>query len=314
MTTLGILVPCFNEEEVLEETTARLLGLLDRLQKAGRINPGSRVYYIDDGSNDGTWRLIEGLSKKHPRVAGIKLSRNMGHQNALLAGLFTAQGDILVSIDADMQDDVDAIEKMLDEYNNGAAIVYGVRENRSSDTRFKRLTAHCFYHSMEFLGVDLVFNHSEFRLMSRVAVEALKNFDEVNLFLRGIVPLIGYKSAIVRYTRNPRISGQSKYPLKKMLSFALEGITSFSVFPLRFISATGFLIFILSMFMGIYVLCIKLFTEQAVPGWASTVLPIYFLGGIQIMFIGILGEYLGNIYKEVKRRPRYIIEKTTEDK
>ena len=312
MITIGILVPCYNEEEVLEETTLRLLKLLDHLQETGKIGAGSKIYYIDDGSADNTWLLIESLNEKYSRVAGIKLSRNMGHQNALLAGLLTVDKDVLVSIDADLQDDIDVIENMLAEYNQGAEVVYGVRDNRGTDSAFKCVSAQWFYRIMQLLGASVVLNHADFRLMSRAAVEALKDFEEVNLFLRGIIPLLGFKSAIVRYKRNPRYAGRSKYTFGKMLSFALEGITSFSILPLRFITVVGFLVFLLSIFMGIYVLFIKLVTDSAIPGWASTVLPIYILGGIQIFFIGILGEYIGKIYKEVKRRPRYIIEKTIE--
>ena len=313
MISLGILVPCYNEEEVLEETTSQLLKLLARLQAAGKVEAGSGIYYIDDGSTDGTWHLIESLSEQHAGVEGIKLSRNTGHQNALLAGLFTVNSDVLVSLDADLQDDIDAIEKMLVEYDHGAEIVYGVRENRGSDTTFKRTTAQCFYRIMQIMGVGVVSNHADFRLLGRRAVEALKDFEEVNLFLRGIIPLIGFRSATVQYKRNPRFAGQSKYSLGKMIAFALEGITSFTIFPLRLITVAGFLVFMLSMLMGLYVLFIKLATNAAVPGWASTVLPIYILGGIQIFFIGILGEYTGKMYKEVKRRPRYVIEKTTEE-
>jgi len=308
---LGIVVPCHNEEEVLAETTSRLLSLLTRLVQLGKVSPDSVIYYVDDGSRDETWSLIEGFSHSHKQVAGIKLSRNQGHQNALLAGLFTAKDyDALISIDADLQDDIDAIEQMVEEYEQGAEIVYGVRDDRTTDSRFKRSTAESFYHLMRIFGVDIVHNHADYRLMSRKVIDAFKQYGEVNLFIRGIVPLLGFRSAIVYYKRAERFAGESKYPLKRMIAFALEGITSFSVMPLRIITILGLLIFAFSMLMSLYILGIKLITDQAVPGWTSTVLPVYLLGGIQILCIGIIGEYLGKIYKETKNRPRYIIEKT----
>jgi glycosyltransferase involved in cell wall biosynthesis len=309
MIRLGIVVPCYNEEEVLSEANSYLLELLDRLVSEGKVGSDSMIYYVDDGSTDATWLLIESLIQESSRVAGIKLSRNQGHQNALIAGLFTAEGDVLVSIDADLQDDVNTIEKMLDAHYQGAEIVYGVRDDRESDTVFKRLTAQGYYRLIEFLGVEVVYNHADYRLLSRKAINSLKNFREINLFLRGIVPLIGLRSAIVYYKRGERFAGESKYPLKKMLAFALEGITSFSIVPLRIITIVGLLIFSISMLMSLYILLVKLFGDTALPGWASTVLPVYLLGGVQIFFLGIIGEYLGKIYTEVKRRPRYIIEK-----
>ena len=248
-------------------------------------------------------------SKGHSSFSRARLSRNIGHQNALLAGLFTIDADATVSIDADMQDDAAAIDQMVEQYIQGADIVYGVRDDRTTDTLFKRTTAHVFYRLMAFLGVDIVYNHADYRLMSRRAVEVLKEFQEVNLFLRGIVPLIGFRSAVVYYKRSERFAGDTKYSLRKMLSLALEGVTSFSVTPLRIITSLGLLIFAFSMLMSLYVFSIKIFTNTAVPGWASTVLPIYLLGGIQIFCIGIIGEYIGRIYREVKARPRYIIEK-----
>jgi len=307
---LGIVVPCYNEEAVLAETTSRLLSLLTRLVQLGKTHPDSLIYYVDDGSRDRTWSLIEEFSRSHKQVAGIKLSRNRGHQNALLAGLFTAENyDALVSIDADLQDDVDAIEKMLEEHGRGAEIVYGVRDDRSTDSRLKRLTAQCFYRLMNVLGADIVYNHADYRLMSRKAIEAFKQYGEANLFLRGVVPLLGFRSSVVHYKRAERFAGESKYPLKRMIAFAIEGITSFSVVPLRIITILGLFIFAFSMAMSLYTLGIKLMTSQAVPGWTSTVLPVYLLGGIQILCIGVIGEYMGKIYKETKNRPRYIIEK-----
>lgn len=310
MFKLGIIVPCYNEEQLLRETTRQLLSVLGRLVDTEIISPESRIYYIDDGSTDGTWNLVETLSNETERVAGIKLSRNLGHQNALLAGLYTVEADALVSIDADMQDNIDAIDEMVEQYIKGADIVYGIRDDRTTDTYFKRTSAQVFYRLMAFLGVDIVYNHADYRLLSSRAVDALKEFREVNLFLRGIVPLIGFRSAVVYYKRSERLAGESKYPLRKMLSLALEGVTSFSVTPLRIITVLGILIFAFSMLMSLYVFSIKVFANSAVPGWASTVLPIYLLGGIQILCIGVLGEYLGRIYREVKARPRYIIEQS----
>ncbi len=308
MIRLGIVVPCYNEEQVLRETTRRLLTLLDRLISAGLIAHNSRIYYIDDGSRDGTWSLIKIIAHENSQVGGIKLSRNCGHQSALLAGLYSVPGDAIVSIDSDLQDDVDTIEMMVNECINGADIVYGVRDDRTTDTYFKRETAQVFYRLMGLLGVETIFNHADFRLMTRRAIEALKGYREVNLFLRGIIPLIGFPSAKVTYTRGARVAGESKYPLRRMLSLAWEGVTSFSVIPLRIVTVLGTVIFALTVLMSLYVIGVRLFTNQAIPGWASTVLPIYLLGGIQIMSIGILGEYLGKVYREIKARPRYTIE------
>jgi len=298
---LSIVLPCYNEEEVLLETSSRMLSLLLSLTEKQKISKESLIYFVDDGSKDNTWRIIEELASKNANIKGIKLSRNRGHQNALLAGLFTAEGDALVSIDADLQDDVEAIEQMVDEYNSGSEIVYGVREERKTDTAFKRITAEGFYKVMHLMGVDIVFNHN--------VVEHLKEYKEVNLFLRAMVPLVGFKSSNVYYERAERFAGESKYPLKKMLSFAWDGITSFSIMPLRFITATGFILFIVTILMTAWILGTKLFTDNAIPGWASTVLPIYFIGGVQVLSIGIVGEYIGKIYMETKERPRFIIEK-----
>lgn len=306
---LGIVVPCFNEEEVLPETSRRLVELLETLMVDGRVANDSQVVFIDDGSRDGTWELIESLASADHRIGGIKLSRNRGHQNALLAGLYTYDADVLLSVDADLQDDIGVIPEMLQAYARGAQVVYGVRNDRSSDGLFKRATAQGFYRLMSALGAESVYNHADFRLMSRRAVDALKSFREVNLFLRGLVPLIGFSSAIVYYTRSERLAGESKYPLRKMLALALDAVTSFSVAPLRLITAMGFLVFLLSAGMVLWTVWVKLFTDRAVPGWASTLLPIYLLGGIQILCIGVLGEYLGKVYQETKARPRYIIEK-----
>lgn len=306
---LAVVVPCYDEEEALPRTAERLTALLERLRKEGRIAADSSIVFVDDGSRDGTWQLIEVLSRADGRIGGIKLSRNRGHQNALLAGLFTADGDVLVSVDADLQDDIEIIEEMLKQHARGMHVVYGVRDDRSSDGFFKRASALGFYRMIRALGVESVHNHADFRLLSRRAVDALKDFREVNLFLRGIVPLIGFKSAMVYYRRTERVAGVSKYPLRKMLALALDAVTSFSVVPLRMISALGFLVFLFSAGMGVWTLWVRLFTERAVPGWTSTLMPIYLLGGLQILCIGILGEYLGKVYQETKRRPRYIIEK-----
>ena len=307
--SLGIVVPCFNEEEILPETALRLTILLNSLISEGRLASSSSIIFVDDGSRDDTWTLVEKLARNNPRVAGIKLSRNRGHQNALMAGLFTADHDLLISLDADLQDDIGVIPDMLTLYNSGADVVYGVRKERSCDSLLKRTTAQGFYRVMYALGAETVYNHADFRLMSRRAVEALKQFREINLFLRGMVPLIGFKSAVVQYDRSKRLAGRSKYPFRKMLHLALEAVTSFSVVPLRLITITGFIVFTISTMMVGWSLWARLFTDHVVPGWTSTILPIYFLGGLQILCVGVIGEYLGKLYQEVKARPRYIIEK-----
>jgi glycosyltransferase involved in cell wall biosynthesis len=311
MTVLAVVVPCYNEQEVLPETCSRMVALLERLVAAGKIAPQSRIYFVDDGSRDRTWELIQSFAKRDLPVVGVKLSRNRGHQNALLAGLFTAEGDAIVSIDADLQDDVNAIELMVDRYNSGCDVVYGVRKRRAKDSFFKRFTAESFYRLVAVLGAQTIFNHADYRLMSRRAIEGLKEFREINLFLRGIVPLIGYKPSIVYYDRDARFAGESKYPLRKMIGLAFDAVTSFSTMPLRFITFLGFLVFLFTVVMGGYVLWIRLFTDVAVPGWASTLLPVYFLGGIQILCLGVIGEYLGKLYSETKARPRFLIEQVT---
>ena len=307
---LVIIVPCFNEEEVLAETNRRLLDLLTRMYAQDLIAVNSCVHYVDDGSKDSTWALIESLAKADARVHGIKLSRNRGHQPALLAGLLTLEGDALVSIDADLQDDVSVIENMVREFIGGAEVVYGVRNSRQTDSRFKRSTALMYYGLMKKMGVDLVHNHADFRLLGRRAVEALRQYGEVNLFLRGIVPLIGYRAATVKYARAERFAGVSKYPFRKMLAFAIEGVTSLSVVPLRLITLLGIIVSIFSFAMIVFIVYGTLVLKAAIPGWASSVVPIYFLGGIQLLSIGILGEYVAKIYLETKQRPRYFIEKT----
>jgi len=307
---IGIVIPCYNEEEVIPETSRRLRDKLAKLAAAGVISPESRIYLVDNGSHDRTWELIEALCHDHAQFSGIKLARNRGHQNGLLAGLLTAQGDALISMDADLQDDVDQVDRMVEEYRKGAHIVYGVRRSRAEDSAFKRLTAHWFYKLMRWLGAEILENHADYRLMSRRAVDALGEFGEVNLFLRGLVPLIGLRSAVVYYDRGSRFAGTSKYPLRRLMGFAIDGLTSFSVVPLRIISLLGLLISALTVVLAGWVLWVRLFTDVPTPGWASTVIPVYFIGGVQLLCLGVIGEYLGKTYQEVKARPRYTIEKT----
>jgi len=309
MIDISIVVPCYNEEAVLPETTCQLADLLSQLIIESKITPNSRVYYVDDGSRDRTWELIESLAETHEFVHGIKLSRNRGHQNALLAGLLTAEGEVIISVDADLQDDLSAIKKMVEFYAAGYDIVYGVRDSRKTDTFFKSFTAKAYYHVLSSMGVEIVYNHADYRLMSRQVIEALREFGEVNLFLRAIIPQLGFSYALVFYDRARRYAGESKYPMKKMLAFAWQGITSFSDMPLRFITGLGLLVSLISFLITVWAIGVRLFTHDAIPGWASTVLPIYFLGGIQLLCLGIMGEYLAKIYSETKRRPRYIIEK-----
>ena len=308
---VSFVVPCHNEELVVEATTLALLELIDQQCEIGRCGPRSLVLLVDDGSSDHTWALIEQLARRHPgRVAGLLLSRNVGHQHALLAGLTTAPGDVLISIDADLQDDLSVVPQMLDYYQQGNDIVYGVRGLRPSDTRLKRMTAAGFYGLMRRLGVDVIDNHADYRLMSRRAIEILRQYDEVNLFLRGIVRLIGLRSAQVLYDRRERSAGATKYSLSRMWGLALDGITSFSAVPLRVISILGLLTSLFALAVSIWVLVVALTNPSAVPGWASTVLPVTFIGGVQILSIGVLGEYIGKIYMETKRRPRFIIDRT----
>lgn len=305
---LYVVVPCYNEEAVLPETTRRLGEKLHAMMAAGSISADSRVLFVDDGSRDRTWELIEQAHAKDELFTGAKLSRNRGHQNALLAGLMTAKdcADMVISMDADLQDDINAMDKFVEEYYAGHDIVYGVRSSRATDTAFKRLTGEGFYKVMRKLGVEIVNNHAEYRLMSRRALEALSKYDERNLFLRGIVPLLGYPAAIVPYERAERFAGETKYPLKKMLSFAIEGITSFSVKPLTFITWLGILIMAISALTMII-------NAIAGGGLSLVACSIWLMGGIQLLCTGVLGEYIGKIYSEVKRRPRYFIEKYTDE-
>ena len=311
---IAIVVPCYNEEQVLPQSSTILIELFDNLKQSQHIHADSKIYFIDDGSQDGTWEIIKSLSQSHSSISGIKLSRNYGHQSALLAGLFSAEGDAVISIDADLQDDVNIIKTMIDDFYKGKDIVYGVRGNRDTDSFFKRFSAKLFYKLMIIMGVDLIYNHADFRLMSRRTVEHLMQYNESNLFIRGIIPLIGYPTSTVAYDRTERLAGESKYPLRKMLGFAIDGITSFSITPLRLITLLGILILLLSIVVSIWVLSVVFFSTSAVPGWASTVLPIYFIGGIQLFSLGIIGEYLGKIYLETKKRPRFTIEENTSDK
>lgn len=308
---LAIVIPCFNEEAVLCETELRLLQVLDQLTASQMIDSDSHLVFVDDGSRDKTWNLIEDASRRESRIQGLKLSRNRGHQNAVLAGLMTSKGDILISADADLQDDLEAIDNMVSAYHEGSDIVYGVRNARATDTWFKRVTAESYYRLLAKFGVEIVFNHADYRLMSRRAVEALREYREVNLFLRGIIPQLGYKTAVVYYDRNERFAGESKYPLSKMLALAWQGITSFSTTPLRMITGLGFIISGGSIAFSVWALGVRLFSDQAIPGWASTVVPIYLIGGIQLLSLGVIGEYLGKIYTETKGRPRYFVEINT---
>ena len=307
---LMVVIPCYNEEEVLPETSRRLVDKMASLVKKGLITEDSRVLLVNDGSRDRTWEMICDLHKQNPLFEGVKLSRNRGHQNALLAGLMTARNrcDISISMDADLQDDMDAMDRFIEKYNEGCEIVYGVRNKRETDTFFKRETALMFYRLMKALGVDITFNHADYRLMSNRALNALAQFDEVNLFLRGLAPLAGFQSDVVYYDRAERFAGESKYPFKKMLAFAIDGITSFSVKPLRLITTVGMVIFVLSLFMLLYAL-ISWVSGHTVSGWTSTLASIWMIGGIQLLSLGVLGEYVGQIYNEAKRRPRFIIDR-----
>ena len=306
---LYLVIPCYNEEAVLHETAKQLLEKMNSMFDRGMISRESKIMFVNDGSRDKTWEIIRELHESNPIYSGVKLSRNKGHQNALLAGLMTAKekADMAISLDADLQDDVDVIDKMVEKYYEGNDVVYGVRSARDTDTFFKKFTAEGFYKIMQAMGVEIVFNHADYRLMSKRALEGLSEFREVNLFLRGIVPLIGYKSDIVTYERHERFAGESKYPLKKMLAFATDGITSFSIKPIRMITTCGFLIFAISLIMLIYFLVVH-FMGRTVHGWTSTIVSIWAIGGLQLLAIGIVGEYIGKIYLETKARPKYIIE------
>lgn len=306
---LYLVIPCYNEEAVLHETARQLLAKMNSMFERDMISRDSKIMFVNDGSKDRTWEIIEELHASNPIYSGVKLSRNKGHQNALLAGLMTAKekADMMISLDADLQDDVDVIDQMVEKYYEGNDVVYGVRSARKTDTFFKKFTAESFYKLLKSMGVEIVYNHADYRLMSKRAVEGLAQFREVNLFLRGIVPLIGYKSEVVTYERHERFAGESKYPLKKMLAFATDGITSFSIKPIRFITTCGILIFGISILMLIYFLAVH-FMGRTVAGWTSMIVSIWAIGGLQLLAIGIVGEYIGKIYLETKDRPKYIIE------
>lgn len=306
---LSVVVPCFNEEQALKHMAPELERLMLDLVARGIVTSGSNIWLVDDGSTDSTWSMIETLAGGSDLFVGVKLSRNCGQQNALLAGLSSADGDAVISVDADLQDDLGVVEMMIAAYRAGYEIVYGVRRARDSDTRFKRWTALGYYRLLRTFGIDIVSNHADCRLLGRQAIRALASYTEVNLFLRGIIPELGFRSTSVIYDRRERVAGQSKYPLRKMLRLALDGITSFSPAPLRFIAALGGIVCLFSMVMVLWAFALRLFTHHALPGWASTIIPIYFLGGVQLLCLGVVGEYVAKIYSETKGRPRFLIEK-----
>ena len=306
---LYLVIPCYNEEEVLPETSKRLTAKLGAMIEMGLISQDSKIVFVNDGSKDHTWQLIRQYHEENPMIQGINLSRNKGHQSALLAGLMTVKEycDMAISMDADLQDDVDAIEQFVEKYYEGCEVVYGVRSERKTDSFFKRASAQSFYKLMLHMGVEIVYNHADYRLMSRRAVDEMEGFKEVNLFLRGIVPLIGFQSGVVTYERHERFAGESKYPLKKMLNFAFDGITSFSVKPIRMVTTLGIIIFAISILMLIYFL-ITWCIGWTVPGWTSIVVSVWAIGGLQLLAIGIIGEYIGKIYMETKARPKFIVQ------
>ena len=306
---LYLVIPCYNEEEVLPETSKRLTAKLGAMIEMRLISQDSKIVFVNDGSKDHTWQLIRQYHEENPMIQGINLSRNKGHQSALLAGLMTVKEycDMAISMDADLQDDVDAIDQFVEKYYEGCEVVYGVRSERKTDSFFKRASAQSFYKLMLHMGVEIVYNHADYRLMSRRALDEMEGFKEVNLFLRGIVPLIGFQSGVVTYERHERFAGESKYPLKKMLNFAFDGITSFSVKPIRMVTTLGIIIFAISILMLIYFL-ITWCIGWTVPGWTSIVVSVWAIGGLQLLAIGIIGEYIGKIYMETKARPKFIVQ------
>ncbi len=314
MTKLYLAIPCYNEEEVLRDSAEKLNNKYNEMMAEGKISSDSKIVFIDDGSKDKTWNIISELHKENPIFQGIKLTRNRGHQNALLCGLMTLKdkADAVISIDADLQDDINVFDEMVKKYEDGCDVVYGVRSKRTTDTFFKRFTAEAFYKILNKMGAKVIFNHADFRLMSKRALEAFSMYKETNIFLRGMVPLVGYKSDVVKYERAERLAGESKYPLKKMLALAWEGITSLSIQPIRMITWLGAIIFAISLVIIIYSL-VRFFIGATVSGWASTLCSIWALGGLQLLAIGVIGEYIGKIYLETKRRPRYIVEEFLED-
>ncbi len=305
---LYLVIPCYNEEEALPETAKQLEQKMLSLMQKQLIHQNSRIVFVNDGSKDKTWKLIQQYHEENHLFQGVNLSRNKGHQNALLAGLMTVKTfcDVTISLDADLQDDIDAIDHMMEKYYSGCEIVYGVRNSRETDTFFKKTTAEGYYHLMQFLGADIVFNHADYRLMSRKALDGLEQFKEANLFLRGIVPMIGYQTGEVYYARKERTAGESKYPLKKMLSFAWEGLTSLTIKPIKMVTTCGAIVFFVSIIMLIYCL-IRHFTGETIQGWTSTVVSVWAIGGLQLLSIGIIGEYIGKVYLESKARPKYFV-------
>ena len=312
---LYVVVPCYNEQEVLPETSKRLKAKMKALMQNGVISDRSRVIFVNDGSKDATWSIIKKLHEEDNIFGGINLSRNRGHQNALLAGLMTVRdiADVSISMDADLQDDIDAMDEMLEKFHSGCDIVYGVRSKRATDTAFKRITAEAFYKLMNMMGANTVYNHADYRLMSKRALDGLSEFHEVNLFLRGIVPMIGYQTDVVYYERSERFAGESKYPLKKMISFAMEGITSLSNKPIKMITNVGIFVFLMSFVILAYSL-IRHFTGATITGWTTIIASIWAIGGLILLSLGVIGEYIGKIYMETKERPRYIIEQFLNDK
>ena len=312
---LYVVVPCYNEQEVLAETSKRLREKFQTLIGSGKIDEKSRIVFVNDGSKDNTWKIIEELHRQDNLFSGINLSRNRGHQNVLLAGLMTVKdcADVAISMDADLQDDINAMDEMLDKYYGGCDVVYGVRSKRATDTFFKRFTAESFYKMMNAMGANTVYNHADYRLMSKRALEGLAEFKEVNLFLRGMVPMIGYTSDVVYYERSERFAGESKYPLKKMISFAIEGITSLSTKPIKMITNLGVFIFLFSFVILIYSL-IRHFSGDTVAGWTTIIVSVWAIGGLILLSLGIIGEYIGKIYLESKERPRYIVEQFLNEK
>lgn len=314
MTKLYIAVPCYNEEEVLPDSSFKLLNKMNQMVSEGKITADSRIVFIDDGSKDKTWEIISNLHSENEMFQGIKLSRNRGHQNALLCGLMTLKDrcDAVISIDADLQDDINVFDEMVEKFEGGCDVVYGVRSKRETDTFFKRFTAEAYYKVLDKMGAKIIFNHADFRLMSAKALDGFSQFKEVNLFLRGLVPMVGYKSDIVTYERSERLLGESKYPLKKMLALAFEGITSLSTKPIKMISRIGLAIFLISIVMLVYFV-VRFFMGATVQGWASLAVSIWAIGGLQLLAIGVIGEYIGKIYLETKARPRYIVETYLDD-
>lgn len=312
---LYVVVPCYNEQEVLPETSKRLKAKMKALMQNGVISDRSRVIFVNDGSKDATWSIIKKLHEEDNIFGGINLSRNRGHQNALLAGLMTVRdiADVSISMDADLQDDIDAMDEMLEKFHSGCDIVYGVRSKRATDTAFKRISAEAFYKLMNMMGANTVYNHADYRLMSKRALDGLSEFHEVNLFLRGIVPMIGYQTDVVYYERSERFAGESKYPLKKMISFAMEGITSLSNKPIKMITNLGVFVFLMSFVILAYSL-IRHFTGATITGWTTIIASIWAIGGLILLSLGVIGEYIGKIYMETKERPRYIIEQFLNDK